>query len=102
MGQAKKKGTFEQRQQAAYDRKDALVSQQAENLKRLEEADKQSEERVNAMLQHFVGKSLKDLERQLPYMSVDYTQVEAFGSVRESETIRAERKKIIEADLAAM
>lgn len=101
MGQAKQKGTFEQRQQAAYAREDALVVQRAEHLKRLEEAEEASTKRSGEMLAHFVGQSLQAAARQMPLMTADFTLVPGFNSVASSELIKDERKKLIDAELAS-
>jgi hypothetical protein len=43
MGQAKNRGTFEQRQSEAYDRIDKATVELADNMKKLDESLKQSE-----------------------------------------------------------
>lgn len=102
MGQAKQRGSFEQRQQAAQEREDALSVQREANLKRLEEADELATQRTSQMLSYAVQRTLKQAERSTPIMTAAWSLVEGFGKVASSDVIKAEVKKVVEADLAAM
>jgi hypothetical protein len=101
MGQAKQRGTFAERQQAAYDRTEELNVKRQENLKRLQQAEEESNKRESTILRHHVQDVLGQFKRS-PLMTADFTLISGFGKVADSPLIQAERKKVIEADMAAL
>jgi hypothetical protein len=78
MGQAKQRGTFEQRQQQAYDRIDANIEVRKKELEELEAFEKRQ---LNTMQDYVTNVVVKNMERvrdpvAKALINADYSQLE--------------------------